>query len=154
MEIRNNCDYESKAISSEQEIENIEFKPDEIAEDVLSNKLKTKNNNLIIQDSNIHQNSEIKNQKQQKSFWEKLYIAGVSVMFALACFVVCLFILTFSFLFHRHMMQIASDPIRLESFLGNIWMGFSGGAIFLFFYFATYFVKRNYRKTDKEFNQE
>jgi hypothetical protein len=44
------------------------------------------------------------------------------------------------------MVQIAKDSLRLEAFLNNIWMAFSGGIIFLFIYLAGYFLKNNYKK--------
>jgi len=150
IEIRNDFEHNLEKNSSENETEDINFNPEDIIENAPSNNIKTQNNNLLIQDYAIKKSSGIKDQKPQKSFWENLYIAGASVMFALACFVVSLFVLTFSFLFHRHMMQIASDPLRLESFLSNIWMAFSGGAIFIFFYFAGYFIKNKYKNTEKD----
>lgn len=82
---------------------------------------------------------------EEKNFWEKLYIYGASFLFAIGCFMVSLFVMMFSFLFYRHMMKIANDAIRLEAFLNDIWMVFSGGAIFLFIYLFGFFIKNSYK---------
>jgi hypothetical protein len=89
----------------------------------------------------------------EKSFWEKLYMCGAVFLFTMGCFIISLFVFIFSFLFYRQMIKISNDTNRLESFLNDIWMVFSGGTIFLFIYLLGYFIKNSYKDNANKNNK-
>ena len=110
VEDKENFEKTSSEVSINEDIEELYDERDEIAN--LANKkslkkplINNKDINLLKENNDIvnynSQRAVIKN-KDDKNFWEKLYICGASFIFIISCFLISLFVLTFSFLFYLH----------------------------------------------------